>query len=418
MNILYLVHQFYPQWYTGTEKFVLSMATVMQKAGNRVKVLTYGPNDASTYEHSLGNIAIREFVHEGIPVVAVKHNKPVDDRLSACSQPQLDHELDDTELSKVAAELIDREKPDVVHVGHSMRMGELVKVLPLLKIPYIVTLTDFFLICPKFTLVSSGGTLCSGPEGGRACKTLCPEFPKPFIKRRLKVAREILLNASLVVSPSRIVATLFQKEFPDLDIKIVSYGLKESTLRSNGKHYATGDGITFAYAGSLNPHKGVHLLIEAFQKVAEPRARLQIHGSGPDASYTSRLMAMAKQDRRIEFRGVYAGERVGEILGSVDVLVLPSLWYENCPFTLCEALACRVPVVASNVGGMAETIKDGITGFLFRMGDPQHLQNTLQRIASGPEVLNAVKRNIQATCIPTIEQEGYVYERAYAQISK
>ncbi len=417
MKVLYLIHQFYPQWYTGTEKFVLNMATMMQKSGNQVKVLTYSPNDASRYEHRVGNIAIREFVHQGIPVVAAKHDSLIDDRVAPCLQPQIDHELDNTDLSHVATELIDREKPDVVHVGHSMRMGELVKVLPLLKIPYIVTLTDFFLMCPKYTLVSSGGTLCSGPEGGRACKTLCPEFPDQFIARRLKVAKEILLNASLVVSPSKFLATVFQKEFPALDIKVVNHGLQESSLRPNIKHYAKGDGITFAYAGSLNPHKGVHLLIEAFQKIVDPRARLQIYGSGPDPSYNHRLLVMAQEDPRIEFCGVYDGGQVGEILGRVDVLVLPSLWHENSPIILREALACGVPIVASKTGGMTEAIADGITGFLFKMGDVQHLQQALQRIALGPEILNTMKRNIQAKRISTIEQEGYAYERAYAQIS-
>ena len=407
MKILYLIHQFYPEYYTGTEKFILSLATMIQKSGNRVKVMTYSFHENSYYNQRMGDIVFKEFIYKGIPVLALRHKKIPED---------IHRSLSDKELSTIASDFISKEKPDVVHVGHPMRICELIKALQPLNIPYIVTLTDFFLICPKYILFTSKNTLCSGPEGGKACQSLCPELPSGFITRRLETARDILFNAGLVVSPSRFLAGIFKKEFQDLDVKIINHGLRYSTVKRNERSYTKGDRIIFCYAGSLNPHKGVHILIDAFKRVCSNDAFLNIYGSGPDEFYVSRLMAMAKEDRRIEFCDVYSEDRVGEILSNVDVVITPSLWYENYPLVLHEALACNVPVIATDIGGLAEKIKDGVNGFLFRIADSQHLKEVLQMIADNPGILNTVKYSINGKMIPTVEQEAYTYERVYRQI--
>ncbi len=410
MKILYLVHQFYPEWYTGTEKFVMNLATMMQKCGNKVKVMTYGYGEDikdSSFDQSIGSIIYKEFIYKGIPVLALKHQKIPKD---------IHHALSEKELAKVAKDLINREKPDIVHVGHSMRLGNLVRILPGLNIPYIVTLTDFFLICPKYNLITSKNTLCSGPKGGNACQSSCPEFPIDSITSRLEMAREVLFNAKIVVSPSRFLAGMVEKEVYGLDIKIVNHGLKYSTVKRNEKSYTKGDRIVFCYAGSLNHHKGVHILIDAFKKVGSNNTFLKIYGSGPDDSYVSSLMTMAKKDRRIEFCDVFQEDRVGEILSHVDVVITPSLWYENYPLVLHEALACNVPVIATDIGGMAEKIKDGVNGFLFRLAESQHLKEVLQMIADNPPILDTVKHNNNNMMIPTVEQEAYTYERIYVRL--
>jgi glycosyltransferase involved in cell wall biosynthesis len=380
---------------------------MMQKSGNKVKVMTYSFYEDSFYNQRVGDIVFKEFTYNGIPVLALRHKKIPED---------IHHALDNKELSTIASDLISREKPDVVHVGHSKNIAELVKVLKPLNIPYIVTLTDFFLICPKYILVTSSNTLCNGPEGGRACQNLCPELPVSYVIRRLETAREILFSAKKVVSPTKFLSAIFKKELAGIDIVVINYGLGYSRIKKNEKRYLKGDVVRFCYAGSLNPHKGVHILIDAFKKVCSNDASLIIYGSGPNDSYVSHLMAMAKEDRRIEFCGVYSEDRIGEILGNVDVVITPSLWHENSPFVLREALACNVPVIGSEAGGIAENIKDGVNGLLFRMGDSQHLKEVLQMVADNPAMLNMLKHNINGMMIPRVDQEAYAYERVYRQV--
>src|SRR5689334_6482406 len=155
MKIVYLVHQFYPEYSTGTEKIVLNLATMMQSCGHRVKVLTYSFYPPSFYDRRLDRIAIKAFIYAGVPVLAFRYRH---------TPRSIHFDFDNRELSRVADDLIRREKPDVVHAGHVMRVGELLKSAMHLGIPHVITLTDFFLMCPKYTLLRSDGSLCYGPE--------------------------------------------------------------------------------------------------------------------------------------------------------------------------------------------------------------------------------------------------------------
>lgn len=404
MKIVYLIHQFYPEFYTGTEKFVLNLSSMIQKAGNRVKIITYSFYEDSFYDQRRGEILGKEFTYKGIPILAIRHKRLPDD---------LNHAIGNMALTEVAGDVISMERPDIVHVGHPMRVGALVQALGPLDIPYILTLTDFFLPCPKVNLVPSRQPLCSGPEGGQACAKLCPELQSNYVDERLEVAKRILFKARLLVAPSAFVAGVFNREFPGLEVKVISHGLNFQRLKRNDKSYARGDRVVFCYAGSFNFHKGTHLLVEAFMRINSRNALLRMYGSGPDPLYVDNLMTLAGENDNIEFCGLYSEDKTGDILSSVDVIVIPSLCYESYSMILHEALACNVPVVAADLGGLAEKICDGVNGFLFKMGDSRHLQAVLQKIAEDPALLNPLKQNINSMVIQGVEQEAYTYARAY-----
>ena len=408
MKILYLVHRFCPEYFTGAERVILNLATMMQICGHRVKVFTYSFHPPSFYDRSLGSIAIKEFVHEGVPVLAFRYRNTPDD---------IDFGFESPALSEVAADLIRREGPDVVHAGHTMRVGELLKSAQQLGIPCVVTLNDFFMMCPKQTLVRSDGSLCGGPESGRACGEYCSELPVEAIPKRLAAARDFLTKAKTVAAPSCFLAAIHQREFGPITIKPVRNGLPLDTLECNMRRYERGDSVVFCYAGPLDSHQGVHILIEAFMSVRSASASLRIHGTkdAPE-SYACMLKERARPDKRIEFRGEYASLQLGRVLESVDVMVIPSLWHESHPLVLGEALASNVPVIVSDVGGMTETVEDNVNGFVFAMGDTAHLTEVLQKVVDAPEVLNPLKGNINQMVVTTVEQEAYAYERIYNQI--
>jgi glycosyltransferase involved in cell wall biosynthesis len=381
---------------------------MMQKAGSRVKVITYSFYEDSFYDQQRrGKMLCKEFLYKGIPVLAIKHKQLPDD---------IHHAIGNTALAEIADDLINVEQPDIVHIGHTMRVGALAQALKPLGIPYILTLTDFFLACPKVNLVPSRQPLCNGPKQGEACGKLCPELTSEYIHQRLESAKNILFNARMLIAPSAFVAGVFMQEFPGLAVKVVHHGLSFEKLKRNQRTYANGDRIVFCYAGSFNHHKGTHVLVEAFKRLNPSNALLKIYGSGPDESYVKSLTSMAATNGNIEFCGVFPESQTGEVLSNVDVVVVPSLCYENYPMTLHEALACNIPVIATNLGGMAEKIKDGFNGFFFKMGDSRHLQTVLEHIVNDPRVLNSLKRNIDSTAIPGVEQEAYSYSRAYRMI--
>jgi len=407
MNILYMVHQFYPEYWTGTEKFVLKISSMMQKARHRVSVVTYGFYADSDWDKSIGDIHWKEFTYKGVRVIALRHKRIPND---------VHIRLGDDSMTSAAKRLLSLEKPDVIHIAHFMRVSEVAVVAKSLNIPYIMTLTDYWMICPKYNLVNSKGDLCGGPGGGKVCARSCPELPADFVSKRLTRARDILFGAKSVISPSNFLAGMFKREFPDLSVRIINHGVSYNRIKRNNRSYRNGDSLTFCFAGSLNHHKGVHVLLQAFKEISCRNVVLKIFGTGPDQTYVNKLHDLARGDTKIEFHDAFPEEDVGDILSSVDVVIVPSLWYETYALILHEALACHTPVLISNAGGMAEKVNNGVNGFTFSLGDKDSLKVAIETIIDNPVILNDIKENLKSLMVPTIEQEAYAYHELYTDI--
>jgi glycosyltransferase involved in cell wall biosynthesis len=107
-----------------------------------------------------------------------------------------------------------------------------------------------------------------------------------------------------------------------------------------------------------------------------------LHGpEAPHAAYVARLRELAAGDPRIRFAGAYENSRVDELLSALDVVVVPSVWYENYPFVVLEAFRAGLPVVASRVGGLPEMVRDGVDGLLVEPGSAADLARALARLS-------------------------------------
>ncbi|MFC5653575.1 glycosyltransferase [Paenibacillus solisilvae] len=402
LHILFIVHSFYPETYTGTEKFVFNMARSMLSRGHRVKVVTYSNAALESYPQVFGEVVYREYEYEGVPVLAYRHTFINVDQT---------FEIGNKDLTLFAEEVINKEKPDLLHIGHPMRGMEFIQTSLLLGIKYIITLTDFWFICPKSTLLQTNQALCSGPAMGENCRIHCQ---LDHVHQRLHTYIPLLKSASRILSPSLSLANLFRSSLPGLHVEVLNHGMNYDTIRINEKGYQPGDSLTLFYGGSLNSHKGVHLILEAMSMISTDRLQLKIYGSGP-ADYTDLLNQGALLDSRITLCGLYSEHDIPHIYQNVDVAVVPSIWYENYPLTLHEALASQVPALVSNIGGMAEKVIDGFNGFTFRVGDARHLAERITQLLDNPSILNGFKANLKQLHIPTTEQEADAYENIYYQ---
>jgi len=407
MKILFLTHQFFPEYQTGTERFVLNNALMAQKFGNKGKVVTYSYYENAFYDQEIHGILYKEFFYEGIPVLAYKF-KRIPEKINLV--------LENKNHSPFAKSVLEVEAPDIIHVGHSMRMHEFIWAAKDLGIPYIVTLTDFFLLCPKVNLTPDKFSLCSGPNGGKACAKLCPELNPKFISRRLESAEKLLINAKAIIAPSDFVAKTFLREFPNFPIDVIPHGIRYHFIKHNNRVYDKECKITFGYLGNLIYHKGVHILLSAFTSIESKNTSLKIYGFGQQ-EFIEKLKEISNNDKRVSFQGMFASEKLGNVLSEIDVLINPSISYETYSFTLHEALACNVPVIASNLGVMGEVIVNNFNGFTFSPGDAFDLARKMEEIIKNPVILNDLKQNIKNQIIvPTIEQEAYAYFKIYKDI--
>jgi glycosyltransferase involved in cell wall biosynthesis len=153
-------------------------------------------------------------------------------------------------------------------------------------------------------------------------------------------------------------------------------------------------------------------LLEAFNKLGE-NTELWIGGdetAAPD--YAARLHRLASTN--VRFLGQLQRTEVWKILAQVDVLVVPSMWYETFAFVISEAFAAGVPVVASRLGPLADRVRDGVDGLLVSPGDVEALQKTLLRFREDPTLLSRLRSGIRPVC--TIEDHVRDIESIYRAV--
>ena len=403
MRILYVVHQFFPKWYTGTERFVLDLARQMRKMGHYVEVLTYGFDDNTGFSVRDG-IMHKRYEFQNIPVTSVRHVTVPED---------LSFNIWDNKLENILNTIITKENFDVVHVLHPMRLGYAIKVAHSAGLPTILTLTDFWVICPVVQLLTPEGKLCYGSSDSQKCVKECyGKLWADKLTRRFKEIEELVRMVDYIVAPTHFLASLV-KNVLDLHISIIPYGIDYRYIKERPEK--SGEQLTLGFIGTLMPHKGVHTLIEAIKLVDDNTVRVKIYGDpSHHPNYYSQLTSIADNDKRIEFTGKYDYSEISRILSELDVVVVPSIWWENAPFTIQTSFAYKTPVIASNLGGMSEVVTDGVNGFLFDAGNAEDLADVIRKITTNHEVLNSIRENIISP--PRIEEAAFEYEKRYLNI--
>jgi glycosyltransferase involved in cell wall biosynthesis len=148
-------------------------------------------------------------------------------------------------------------------------------------------------------------------------------------------------------------------------------------------------GRYFLYAGNLNPHKGIAVLLEAMRRC--PEAQLKIAGQSTEGADLEIQDCIARRGlANVEFLGFRSGAELADLYRNALALVAPALWYENMPNAVLEAMAYGKPIVSSNLGSMPELVEDGLNGRLVPPGDAQALAEAIAALARDPEAAAAM----------------------------
>ena len=157
-------------------------------------------------------------------------------------------------------------------------------------------------------------------------------------------------------------------------------------------------------------------MLEAARILAESRAPVQFdihgdHGSQPQEFQIEFLERMTARPENVQFFGPYGNKCVGKLMGTVDAVIVPSIWWENSPLVIQEALAHGCPVICSDIGGMKEKVRPGLDGFHFQAGSAFALAELLIRLAEDRTQLDLVSTVIRKP--PTIAETASITERLY-----
>ncbi len=203
--------------------------------------------------------------------------------------------------------------------------------------------------------------------------------------RRLyeRLVKRAIGTPDVVISPSKFLKELYEERgfFKDTNVTVLP---NPSPKKTAVKREPERSGPTkFLFVGQLERHKGIELLLDAVQKLEEP-FQLHIAGDGALAQYVAEF---ASRDRRMHFHGFISFEHISRIMSRTDAVIVPSLCYENSPTVIYEAFQVGVPVIASDIGGIPELIKEGENGWLVPPDNKEALVQAMQHVSENKETL-------------------------------
>ncbi len=284
--------------------------------------------------------------------------------------------LDSREAARRMRALVREHRPDIAHV-HSINhqlTPSILRVLRDERIPAVMTLHDYKLVCPAYTMLADGRICerCSGGRYFRAMTSSCRGRARSTLLAAESYLQHRVLRSyravSLFLSPSSFLAGKFREMgFPH---RIEVLPNPSATVASPaGEDLARGGHILFV--GRVTPEKGVRTLCRA---AVQAGAALKVAGDGPQLN---ELKAEFGGAGGIEFLGRVEPERAQRMMREALAVAVPSEWYENQPMVILEAFANGTPVIASAIGGNSELVTDGVTGLLHPAGDADALAGRL-----------------------------------------
>jgi glycosyltransferase involved in cell wall biosynthesis len=161
------------------------------------------------------------------------------------------------------------------------------------------------------------------------------------------------------------------------------------------------------YVGRISTEKGLDTLLTAWERL-EHRIPLKIVGDG---ALEDQVIAAAQRFPHIELLGRQPIDKVYDLMGEATFLVLPSKWYETFGRVAVEAFAKGTPVIAANIGAIAELVDSGRTGLHFRPGDPEDLVAKVEWALDNPQAMARMRLEARAEF-----EAKYTAERNYKQL--
>lgn len=303
--------------------------------------------------------------------------------------------------------LLREERPDVAHL-HNIYHHLSAWMIPVLQrqgVPVVLTLHDYKPVCPAFKLFRRG-RVCERCRGRRFYRCLFGDCLKHSRWKSMLAAVEMTLQGALYervdafIAPSRFV----QEKVRDMGLNGRFFLIPNSVPAAADPAPAPPDPPRILCFGRLVEEKGVAVLVEAMAGVA---AECLVVGDGPLRPHLERL-AESRAPGRVRFLGFQPRAALPEIIRSSSLVVVPSVWYENNPYSVLESFAQGVAVVGARIGGIPELVRDGETGATFVPGDSADLGRQLRRLLDRPTELRVMGETARAWMAKEFTPAGHL----------
>lgn len=334
----------------GSEKYYFELGQLLKKHGHEVayfsmedeKNITTGDKEYFVPRFDLNNSSKLK----ALDVISNKHNQ------------------------KIMEQALDDFKPDIVHLNNFQRQLSASIIKPCIdrKIPIVFTAHDVQAICPAITMMDNDKKLCELCMHGKymnCIKKSCNKGSKlksilgaleGYYYRIHKIYTE---KINYIITPSE----FYRKKFIEDGVNENKIQAIHNSVEMDDYNVKTEDDGYALYFGRLSKEKGILDLINAFKNCKE--GKLFIAGEGPEKEKIKQIIKENKLGMRVKLLGFLNKEQMTEITRKCKFVVVPSIWYENCPYSILETLAIGKPIIGSNMGGIPELVNDNKNGFIY-----------------------------------------------------
>ncbi len=366
----------------------------------------------------------------------------------------LDH---DDWIDDIISDFLKKIKPEVIHINEIFGFSSrLIRIAKDLSIKVIVTVHEYWWLCPHRVMVDFNRMICDGPNDLKKCSHCTQKKVdtykrnsrlRIYIKRKMtflykfymnvyKKSQISALNEDLNFGSEQIpdkVNTKLQTQLEkrlsgnieylnmcDLiigvssDVKniLTTYGVNSDLILVNhiGSEIAQRkilhskkvdqNNIVFGFIGGVGYYKGVHQLVEAYMLLSttlKSKSSIYIYGKY-DIGYYNSLMQLIETDEiakdRILFKGKFSPADLPAITNTIDISVLPSLCADTAPQTIFESFSAGLPIIAPSVGGFPDFVINNVNGLLYEKASISDLNKQLEKVILESELIEKFSLNI------------------------
>jgi glycosyltransferase involved in cell wall biosynthesis len=416
-KVLYILHNHPTLSPGGTEAYALGVYQGIRKGQEFEPIIL-----ARASQRTPG-----EFVaHAGTPFVPMPDDP--NQFLFFVDESQYDifymRSKDKSLFTRYLASFLRAHQPDVVHIQHTLFIGmDLIatvrRTLP--HTPIVFTLHEYTSICHHYGQMvrTTGEGLCD-ESSPRRCHECFPQHSPQEFFLRSRLIQAQLAHVDLFVAPSRFLLEryvewgiprdriLFEEHgFPPVETPPPAPGTRRNR---------------FAFFGVMTPFKGVDVLLRAMEQLGpEFDGHLWIHGANyqhqPEKVQAELDELLDATRETVTYAGPYDHDRdLTRLMAGIDWVVVPSIWWENSPLVIREAFQRGRPVICSDIGALAEKVRDGVDGLQFRAGSAHALAGALDTAVRRPDLWERLREGIPAvrTLDEHVEALTGIYRRLIA----
>jgi glycosyltransferase involved in cell wall biosynthesis len=447
MRILHAIHDFLPRHRAGSEIYAFHLCRELAREHN-VTVL------CAEYDPSRPHGSIVRRTHEGIPVVEIANNWAFAHFGETYRSPGLNRSL---------RQVLEEVRPEVLHIHNLLNLSmDLPALARSLAIPSVATLHDYTLLCP------SGGQRVHVAEQ-HVCHTIDPDrctrcFPQSHfasqmtvsgvaqaagrskaivrladvirrrvpnafaaferhaasrravscdeITERLAYARRVFDSVDLFVAPSQALGDEYRNfGLPAHKLLVSDYGFMPLAPAPR----ASAERLRIGFVGTLVWHKGVHVLVEAVRGLPADRFELTLFGDMNVFPAYVQTLRDSVEGLPVRFAGGFDERTIHEVYGSIDVLVVPSLWPENSPLVIHEAFMAGVPVIGARQGGIPGLVDHEVNGLVYDAYSPDDLRAALARLIDEPSLISRFAAHLPR--VKSMAQDAAEWTGVYASLT-